>query len=39
MYFPEISFVDLELIRKPFAIPVEKLSDDFPDEFIDFRND
>ena len=33
-YFPEISDVDMELVRKPFAIPIEKVT-----EFIDFKND
>ena len=27
-YSPEISDVDLELVRKPFAIPIEKVNDD-----------
>ena len=38
-YFPEISAVDLELVRKPFAIPIEKVADNLQDELIDFRND
>ena len=38
-YFPEISNVDLELVRKPFSIPVEKIQDDLQDELIDLRND
>ena len=33
-YFPEISDVDMELVRKPFAIPIKKVT-----ELIDFRND
>ena len=39
IYFSEISDVDLELVRKPFAIPIEKVTDDLQDELIDFRND
>ena len=38
-YFPEISNVDLELVRKPFSIPLEKVCDDLQDELIDLRND
>ena len=38
-YFPEISNVDLELVKKPFSIPVEKIQDDLQDELIDLRND
>ena len=38
-YFPEISDVDLELVRKPFAIPIEKVTDDLQDELIDFGNE
>ena len=38
-YFPEISNVDLELVRKPFSIPVEKVQDDLQDDLIDLRND
>ena len=38
-YFPEISDFDLELVRKPFAILIEKVNDDLLDELIDFRND
>ena len=38
-YIPEISNVDLELVRKPFSIPVEKIQDDLQDELIDLRND
>ena len=38
-YFPKISNVDLELVRKPFSIPVEKIQDDLQDELIDLRND
>ena len=38
-YFPEIFDVDLELVRKPFAIPIEKFTDDLQDELIDFRNE
>ena len=38
-YFPKIYDVDLELVRKPFAIPIEKVTDDLQDELIDFRND
>ena len=38
-YFPEISDVALELVRKPFAIPIEKVTDNLQDELIDFRND
>ena len=37
-YFPEISEVDLELVN-PFAIPIEKVTDDLQDELIDFRNE
>ena len=37
-YFPEISAVDLELVRKSFAILIEKVTDDLQDELIDFRN-
>ena len=39
MYFPEIYDVDLNLMRKLFAIPVEKVSDDLQDELIEYRND
>ena len=38
-YFPEISNVDLELVRKPFSIPVENVQNDLQDELIDLRND
>ena len=38
-YFPEISNVDLQLVRKPFSIPLEKVRDDLQDELIDLRND
>ena len=38
-YFPEISDVDLKLVRKPFAIPIKKVTGDLQDELIDFRND
>ena len=38
-YFPEISDVNLGLVRKPLAIPIEKVTDDLQDELIDFRND
>ena len=38
-YFPKISDVDLEPMRKDFAIPIEKVTDDLPGELIDFRND
>ena len=38
-YFPEISNVDLELVRKLFSIPLEKVRDDLQDELIDLRND
>ena len=34
-YFPEISNADLELVRKPFSIPVETVQDDLQDELID----
>ena len=34
-YFPEISEVDLELVN-PFAMPIEKVTDDLQDELIDF---
>ena len=37
-YFPEISAVDLELVRKSFVIPIEKVTDDLQGELIDFRN-
>ena len=33
-YFPEISNVDLELVRKPFSIPLEKVSDDLQDNLL-----
>ena len=33
-YIPEISDVDIEVVRKPFAMPIEKVT-----ELIDFRND
>ena len=39
IYFPEISAVDLELVRKPFGMPIEKVTDDLQNELIDFRND
>ena len=29
----------MELVRKPFAMPIEKVTDDLQDELIDFRND
>ena len=38
-YFPEISNVGLELVRKPFSIPLETVRDDLQDELIDLRND
>ena len=38
-YFPEISNVDWDLVRKPFPNPVEKVQDDLQDEIIDLRND
>ena len=38
-YFPKISDIDLELVRKPFAILIEEVTDDLQDELIDFRND
>ena len=38
-YFPEISNADLELVRKPFSIPLEKVRDNLQDELIDLRND
>ena len=38
-YFSEISAVDLELVRKAFAMPIEKVTDDLQNELIDFRND
>ena len=38
-YFPEISNVDWDLVRKPFSNQVEKVQDDLQDEFIDLRND
>ena len=37
--FPEISYVNLELVRKSFSIPIEKIRDDLQDELIDLRND
>ena len=37
--FSEISNVDLELVRKPFSILLEKVCDDLQDELIDLRND
>ena len=37
-YFPKISAVDLELVRKSFAIPIEKVTGDSQGELIDFRN-
>ena len=38
-YFPEISNVDLELVRKPFSNLLEKVCDDLQNELIDLRND
>ena len=38
-YFPEISNANLELVRKPFSIPVEKFREDLQGELIDLRND
>ena len=38
-YFPEISNADLELVRRPFSVPVEKVQDDLQDELIDLRKD
>ena len=38
-YFPEIPNADLELVRKPFSIQIEKVRDDLQDELIDLRND
>ena len=37
--FSKISDVDLRLVRKPFAIPIEKVTDGLQDELIEFRND
>ena len=37
-YFSEISESDLKLMRKPFAVPVEKVRDDQQDELIDYKN-
>ena len=31
--------VDLEIVRKPFSIPIKKVRDDLQDELIDLRND
>ena len=39
IYSPEISNVDLELVRKPCAIPIQKVTGDLQDELIDLRND
>ena len=38
-YCHEIFAVDLELVRKHFAMAIEKVTDDLQDELIDFRND
>ena len=37
-YFPEISDVNLELVRKPLTIPIKKVIDDLQDELITFKN-
>ncbi|XP_076817950.1 zinc finger BED domain-containing protein 5-like [Clavelina lepadiformis] len=39
IYFFKITNVDLELVRRPFTIPVEKVIDHLQDELIDLRND
>ena len=38
-YFPKIPDVDLELVRKPFSIQIEKVTDDLQDGLIDFKNE
>ena len=38
-YFPEAINEDLDFVRNPFAYPVEKLSDECQDEFLEMIND
>ena len=38
-YFPELSEVELELIRNPFIVSVQSLSDSIQEEFLELVND
>ena len=38
-YFPDIDDDELALIRNPFILPVEKVPDDFQDEFLELKAD
>ena len=38
-YFPDIDDDELALVRNPFILPVEKVPDDFQDEFLELKAD
>lgn len=38
-YFPELNENDLDLVRNPFKLSVEKVPDDYQDEFLELQSD